>query len=892
MPSAFTSQNVAIDNSRIEEIDLLLMLNKGKYYRNTAEVGRKSDYVRALGIFSDVAENVKNLNIDAEKKLHLLLDAKINVGRVSRYSYEIEEARKIFLSLILSLEAYVDGNTKGKLHECDVLDALLREVTPDRQIEESLKNVERENIGPYIGEYLLQSLIHIGIIFRKKKEYEKAIKIFTLINSIDTKENIDACNNLGVCYRKLGDLNRRKDVDKSKRYYEDAKAEFEKLQGNKFAKINYYKCKLDINETTCRNLIKEITDKEKKDELDNSLHLKLILGRAYVKIEDYDNAIKCFEDIYRQKNHIARGSLGLKAYYNLARCKICKSEFRSAYKILGRIRNELKRNHNYTDILTEIDYGWCLMQEGIYDEALSVYDNLLKSYENEFDRKQKMMVYNNIADCQLHLGKWHEAEEYINKVLKVEKTNKKALHLQGIIFIRELLTKKSSDYNKVYNHFCGLLGDKSREESIDSGWLISAVLLYKHSGQAAKDIITRIKYLEKPVGMKSFCYLAEFVLQQLENEEGEDLGQKTLYRDFCHMKLADCGEKRAFQNLMDSIEFHYFNTKDRAFILAHLVQMYKHIFHIKDKCRFTYEDMKKVDLPCHYTKLRTLNCLLVKGDKEPRLRLWNSAYMNDRYEGGVFSNFLLEAASESGDDIINAEIDSLKSYFGNSIYSRGQADSNVYITSFSMAKDSFQMWNIYGDNERGVAIEFDKEFFDIRNSCQDSVEDGRTDEYALYKVNYQDELPEEMKKDFERICFHICWIESRLKGLKSADTESDEKKLFANAEREVRTFIADRLNEVRFLYKERSYEYEKELRLVRVSHECEIDDKNFSIPRLYIDVEREVENLKVLIGGKLTNQEVNDLSVWLENSKKVKEIEVSNFNKLYAEMLLREKNNL
>lgn len=94
LPSAFTSQNVAIDNSRIEEIDLLLMLNKGKYYRNTAEVGRKSDYVRALGIFSDVAENVKNLNIDAEKKLHLLLDAKINVGRVSRYSYEIEEGRR------------------------------------------------------------------------------------------------------------------------------------------------------------------------------------------------------------------------------------------------------------------------------------------------------------------------------------------------------------------------------------------------------------------------------------------------------------------------------------------------------------------------------------------------------------------------------------------------------------------------------------------------------------------------------------------------------------------------------------------------------------------------------------------------------------------------------
>lgn len=880
-----------IDNSNMEEIDLLLMLNKGKYYRNTAEVGRKSDYERALGIFRDVAENVKKVNINAEKKLHLLLDAKINIGRVSRYSYAIEEARNIFLSLILSLEVYVDKNIKGKLHESEVLTTLLCEVKPDRQIEESIQNVKKENIEPYIGEYLLQSLIHIGIIFRKKKEYRNAIEIFTLINSIDTEENnIDACNNLGVCFRKLGDLNRKKDIKESKKNYESAKKEFEKLKikGNKFARINYYKCKLDINETECREVIKEITDDEEASI--NSLHVKLILGRAYIKIEDYDNAIKCFEEIYRQNNHIARGSLGLKAYYNLARCKICKGEFRSANKILGKIRHELKRNHNYTDNLTEIDYGWCLMQEGIYDEALSVYDNLLKTHENEFDRKQKMMVYNNIADCQLHLGEWQKAEEYISKVLEVEKTNKKALYLQGIIFLEGLLTGKNSDYRKVYNHFCGLLGNKSSEININSGWLISAVLLYKHNGQAAKDIVTRIKYSEKPVSMKSFCYLAEFVLRQLESSDIEDLCQGTLYRDFCHMKLDDCGENRAFQNLMGSIDFHYFSKEDRAFILAHIVQMYKYILRIKDECRFTYKEKEKTSMPCHYTKLSTLNCLLVKDGKEPRLRLWNSAYMNDRYEGGVFRNLLREAALSSEDVIVKEEKDSLENYFGNSIYSWGQSDSNVYITSFSMAKDSFQMWNIYGDNEKGVAIEFDREFFDIRNSYQDLVWDGKTDEYALYKVNYQNELQGEIKKVFEQICYHICWIENRLKKLKSVETEPDEKQLLASAEREVRTFIADRLNEVRFLYKEKSYEYEKEMRLVRVSHKCEIDNKNFSIPRLYIDVDREIENLEIVIGGKLTNQEVNDLSVWLENSGKVKEIKVSNFNKLYAEMAQWEKN--
>ena len=47
-----------ISPSGSDEIDLLLMLCKGKYFRNTARIGRKSAYDKALDIFSEVVKAV------------------------------------------------------------------------------------------------------------------------------------------------------------------------------------------------------------------------------------------------------------------------------------------------------------------------------------------------------------------------------------------------------------------------------------------------------------------------------------------------------------------------------------------------------------------------------------------------------------------------------------------------------------------------------------------------------------------------------------------------------------------------------------------------------------------------------------------------------------------
>lgn len=875
-----------IDYSRKTEIDLLLMLNKGKYFRNTAEIGKKRDYDRAKTIFGDVLNSVEDVEISEEKRLHLYLDARINVGRVSRYGYEFQEAKEIFLSMLLALQEYVDSEKKALILNCSSIKCILKEGRPDDTLVRYAEQVPKLEDCSFLMEYLLQALIHIGILYRKQKNYQNAMEIFELILQIDG-ENIDALNNQGICCRKIGDA-LGKWTPKGQAKYKDARVIFENLdkRGNKFAHLNLYKCKLNESEEKCTEAIGEL---EQECEKSDNAHFRFVLGRCYEQIRNYDKALECFEMVYEKKHYIARGGMGFKAYYNVAQCKIRKGEFRQAREILSEIRENLKKSHNYTDILTEVDYGWCLMQEGRYRRAIEVYQQLLQA--PDLGEKQKLESNNNLAACYVYLGKPEEAWPYLDEVLKIDEKNSMALYLQGNILLNSLqraeLTnaenRREEDYSKAFELFDGLMHRKSVEKGINSGWLISAIMWYKRKQdeKLKKNIVTKIKYSADPISMKAFLCLADFVLGEME----ADAEENSLCRDFCHMKLNENGENEAFQIFMESPEFHYFERRDRAFLLAQMVQMYEGVLEIKDACRLpndTWEIPK--DLPYHYTKLKTLKSLLIQSDQaEPHLRLWNSAYMNDAYEGRIFSEFLRQTAiSAEGSKGREKEIEEkLEKYVGNPEDSSVQIDSNVYITSFSSAEDSFQMWSIYGDCEKGAAIRFSEDFYDIRDKRQNTILDEEGNEYALYRVNYFDEKDFESQEAFasslRKIWSHIDEIEKKLEEIRERKKQK-EPDLFYAAETLVRTFLADRLNEVRFLFKSPSYEYEEELRFVRCSQKPMIDEVNFTIPRLYIEVHRKIENLEVRIGSKMEKQEIKDTFVWLKNSGKVKNIQVSRLN--------------
>lgn len=864
--------NVYIDYSSLDEIDLLLMLNKGKYFRNTAEVGKKSSYERACAIFNDVERHIENVEISDEKKFHLLLDCKINIGRVSRYSYKFEDAKKIFLSLILALQMHMEGKVKERIFHCKRLVLLLDEAKADYIVEKYSHLVRSDEIDTYVDEYLLQSLIHIGIILRKERKYEGAKEIFDLANDIDKEgENIDAKNNLGVCYRKLGYKQGRMSL-KGKEFYKKAEEIFSELseKGNKFAEINLYKCKMSYDENKCQEVIKEL---EGNDGRENSSHLLFLLGKFYLKTKDYDNAIKCFKKVYQNKGNIALGSLGLKAYYNLAQCKISSGKYRSARKILAEIREAIKKNHNCIDQLTEIDYAWCLMQEGKYHLAQVIYNQLVEVYRgnrDNIDQRQFLMIANNLADCYIHLGQWEKAQQYIETVFRIEPENSMATYLKGLV----LLNQTNPDYQDINFLFDSLIIRKTNELGIYSGWLISAILLYEqnHDEQLKENIIERIKYSSNSISMRSYVYLSDFILKIGKNSE--NINYNTFCGNFCNIKLINFED---FKMLRDSLDFHYFEVTDRAFILAHIVKMYSYILKIKESHLFTWRESRTI-IPYHYTKLNTLNCLLMKeNEKKPKLRLWNSIYMNDAYEGKIFDELLGYAVSLKNKSTLTS--DNVEKINDRNLNIMKQMDSNVYITSFSTEENSFQMWSIYGDNERGAAIRFDDDFFGIRDKYEDPVLDNKGDEYSLYRVKYFDMSKEKLKSETElldnlyEIWKHMNAVEMRLEELRQINTNRDSS--FKSAETEVKTFIADRINEIRFLFKTKSYEYEKELRLIQCSHKPDIDNINFQIPRLYINVERKIENVDVKIGSKLENQQRKDLYVWLKNTKRVNRIDAS-----------------
>lgn len=114
----------------------------------------------------------------------------------------------------------------------------------------------------------------------------------------------------------------------------------------------------------------------------------------------------------------------------------------------------------------------------------------------------------------------------------------------------------------------------------------------------------------------------------------------------------------------------------------------------------------------HYTSLEVLNCLFENySEKDQFLKFWatNCSYMNDPKEikEGIeliketLNQFLPEEFMCKAQSILNSNTDSLFEYllFG----STGVSDI-PYSISFSKNKDNLNMWRMYGDSGKGIAL--------------------------------------------------------------------------------------------------------------------------------------------------------------------------------------------
>jgi len=500
------------------------------------------------------------------------------------------------------------------------------------------------------------------------------------------------------------------------------------------------------------------------------------------------------------------------------------------------------------------------------------------------------------------------------------------------------------EWRYLSNEFGRVLSECPRDIIIYSCWVISKVNHCIRIPISDPDFYTEKKRLLEglvfsatPITMKCYIEVAKLIVGE-ENEGFLDIASKdsdrlkletelerSFLELFCHVELLDNGINQTFMHLMEGQSFQSIEIVTRARVLAMIAQLYGYILQIKNRFRVTYDDLKRIREKycyqtdedgrspiCQYTRLDTLKCLLLEKEsyadgkiqkEEPRFRMSNVARMNDACEGTVFKRVFEAISEEQVPEFVNYE-KLIQRYINSNLAYQGEAkhstyDSDVYLASFSMNRNNFGLWSNYADDEKGCIIGFDDSFFDLVDKNDYSILDDEAEENALYRIVYVDDVMSLSKKNefglagqeeedrdlLERCIPKILKIIVDIeKELPDEDTVEHGKEAHAEisqeAAEEIRAFITDRLNEIRFLFKSVSYSYEEELRMLRCSHTPKVDSSAASpIPRLYIPVEKRLDNLTLILGSKVEWQQFKELSVWAKDTGRVKKVIWSDLNR-------------
>lgn len=413
--------------------------------------------------------------------------------------------------------------------------------------------------------------------------------------------------------------------------------------------------------------------------------------------------------------------------------------------------------------------------------------------------------------------------------------------------------------------------------------------------------------------------------------------QNQLYRSFSYVSIYEERGAGVFNTLKHNREFRFFNAVQRGKLCALLLAMYKPIKALKEDCCFSLKDNKKIKNLVHYTSMETLKKILMEEPqgkerttmqeecveaRDSRFRINNCGYMNDVFEGKTFlkSIALVLNDIESVKDPLQSPL--IEKYFPQ--ISRSDKDlfpsaSNVYIGSLSVKTDSFPMWSVYSAKETGCNIEFGPDYFDVKGisylpkALRDYTLSKYTDkDYPLYVVQYIgsqfDPIYEEYQKknegsttDYET--FHagyipqkcgtmaICYedlfkilkqIAGRWEQLDKYLEEEQFKDAVSESKDVIRAFAADRINEIRFLFKDADYEYEGEVRVIYTdSAECSVAKINTAseVPCVYVDIERELEKLTIRLGSRIEDATVDRYVTWLKHTKKVEKVLLAKQNR-------------
>ena len=255
-----------------------------------------------------------------------------------------------------------------------------------------------------------------------------------------------------------------------------------------------------------------------------------------------------------------------------------------------------------------------------------------------------------------------------------------------------------------------------------------------------------------------------------------------------------------------------------------LIELVYYCYDLMDGIKIKPSDVKEEKI-VHYTKASTLRYLLQK-DHTAKLRLNNAVYMNDPEEGQILKRVLCQLDKNNELENLLKDTEDIKNY--------------TYLTCFSPydKRDELPMWIHYGAGGKGVGLVFNSRFFD---------------KTYLYSVIYIDVKNPDIKKLNQNLQDKITAI---LNLLQEDDIRNNDHKEF-------KFYVNIILNYVSYLFKDKAYEYENEVRMLNYrnydSQDIKTDDAGRDIPRLYTEYDECITDkncVEVIAGPKANYTEI------------------------------------
>lgn len=575
--------------------------------------------------------------------------------------------------------------------------------------------------------------------------------------------------------------------------------------------------------------------------IESGVHDKVIYrnrGMAYLGLKDYPKAIKDFSKAIELDEN------NKDAYDGRGRIYMYIENYPKAIEDFSKvIELDANNKRGYAD------RGFVYLHLGNYLKAIEDYTKVIEMDENNKD------AYSNRGLAYLRIKDYAKAIEDFTKVIELDENNIDAYDNRGFAYLRlEEYTKAIEDFTKAIEL------DANKESIYGNRGLAYACIedyakaienftkmieldennknAYGYRGLAysciedyAKAIEDCTKAIELGANDKliyrvcGFAYLYkgdyteaidDFSQVVKLNKGGNEKNQNTDGIDYAlkEIKLSD--------NILDLIDDILQNNESKVLQgddSINLIRLVCLCYYLMEEIRINPSDVKEEKI-VHYTKANTVQYLLKK-DHSAQLRLNNAVYMNDPEEGQILKKVLLGQ---------NNELENL--------FKDEDVKNYTYLTCFSPydKRDELPMWIHYGDGGKGVGLVFNKSFFD---------------EADLYKVQYIDVKNFDINKLDQNIWDKITPIFDFLKKNKN------------NTRKEFKDYVNIILNYVSYLFKDKAYEYENEVRILNYrdydSQDIKTDDAGRDIPRLFIEYDKCISNencVEVIVGPKANYTEI------------------------------------